>query len=118
MPAIDSRIAAATTNGPYMAAAPSRGSSFVGSPGNIAHAASGVNHAGPPSGAGDPAGRRDSHGLPDLAAPATAAAALARLEEGQRRLRAALAGLGDDELDGPRWTNWASGGRPGGCCGR
>ena len=38
--------------------------------------------------------------FPDLAVPATAAAALARLEEGQRRLRAALAGLGDDELDG------------------
>jgi hypothetical protein len=42
----------------------------------------------------------------DLAAPATAAAALARLEEGQARLRGALAALGDDELDGPRWTNW------------
>jgi hypothetical protein len=44
--------------------------------------------------------------FPDLAAPATAADALARLEEGQRRLRAALAGLGDEELDGLRWTNW------------
>ena len=44
--------------------------------------------------------------FPDLAAPATAADALARLEEGQRRLRADLAGLGDDQLDGPRWTNW------------
>jgi hypothetical protein len=44
--------------------------------------------------------------FPDLAAPATAADALARLEEGQRRLRAALAGLGDDQLDGLRWTNW------------
>jgi hypothetical protein len=43
---------------------------------------------------------------PELAAPATAADALARLEEGQRRLRAALAGLGDQELDGLRWTNW------------
>jgi DinB superfamily len=42
----------------------------------------------------------------DMAAPATAAGALARLEEGQALLRAALAGLGDDELDGPRWTNW------------
>jgi hypothetical protein len=44
--------------------------------------------------------------FPDLAAPATAADALARLEEGQRRLRADLAGLGDDQLDEPRWTNW------------
>ena len=43
---------------------------------------------------------------PELAAPATAAAALARLEEGQARLRAGLEGLDDDELDGPRWTNW------------
>jgi hypothetical protein len=44
--------------------------------------------------------------FPDLAAPGTAAGAVERLEEGQRRLRAALAGLADDELDGPRWTNW------------
>jgi DinB superfamily len=44
--------------------------------------------------------------FPDLAAPATAAAALARLEEGQRRLRAALAGLDDEQLDAPRRTNW------------
>jgi hypothetical protein len=43
---------------------------------------------------------------PELAAPATAAEAVERLEEGQGRLRAALAGLGDDELDEPRWTNW------------
>jgi len=44
--------------------------------------------------------------FPDLAAPGTAAGAVARLEEGQGRLRAALAGLGDEELDGLRWTNW------------
>jgi len=44
--------------------------------------------------------------FPDLAAPGTAAGAVARLEEGQGLLRAALAGLGDEELDGPRWTNW------------
>jgi hypothetical protein len=25
---------------------------------------------------------------------------------GPRRLRAALAGLDDEQLDGPRWTNW------------
>src|SRR5918999_15399 len=36
--------------------------------------------------------------FPDLAAPPTAAGAVARLEEGQALLRAALAGLGDDEL--------------------
>jgi hypothetical protein len=62
MPAIDSRIAAAMTNGPYMAAAPSRGSSFVGSPRNIAHAASGVNYAAPASGTGGPAPGRVSLG--------------------------------------------------------
>jgi DinB superfamily len=44
--------------------------------------------------------------FPDLAAPPTAAGAVARLEEGQRRLRAALAGLADEELDEPRLTNW------------
>ena len=44
--------------------------------------------------------------FPDLATPGTAAGAVARLEEGQGLLRAALAGLGDEELDGPRWTNW------------
>jgi hypothetical protein len=44
--------------------------------------------------------------FPDLAAPATAAEALARLEAGQGLLRAALAGLDDEGLDGPRWTNW------------
>ena len=49
MPAIDSRIAAATINGPYMAAAPFVGGSVVvGLAGNIAHAASGVNRAAPP----------------------------------------------------------------------
>ena len=62
MPAIDSRIAAAMINGPYMAAAPSRGSSFVGSPRNIAHAASGVNRARAPSGAGGPGRGRVSLG--------------------------------------------------------
>ena len=31
---------------------------------------------------------------------------MARLEEGQRRLRDALAGLDDDGLDTLRWTNW------------
>jgi DinB superfamily len=44
--------------------------------------------------------------FPDLAAPATAAAALARLEEGQRLLRIDLAGLEDEQLDELRWTNW------------
>jgi uncharacterized damage-inducible protein DinB len=44
--------------------------------------------------------------FPDLAAPPTAAGAVQRLEAGQRSLRAALAGLDDDGLDGPRWTNW------------
>ena len=43
---------------------------------------------------------------PDLVAPATAADAITRLEEGQGLLRAAAQGLGDDELDQPRWTNW------------
>jgi DinB superfamily len=43
---------------------------------------------------------------PELPAPASAAAALARLEEGQRLLRADLAGLADDQLDELRWTNW------------
>src|SRR5512133_3198824 len=43
---------------------------------------------------------------PELAAPATAAAALARLDEGQRLLRADLAGLEDEQLDELRWTNW------------
>ena len=102
MPAIDSRIAAATINGPYMAAAPSRGSSFVGSPGNIAHAASGVNRARAPSGAGAPGRGRVSLG------PWGVSSCCWRrwTREGQRRLRAALAGLGDDQLDGPRWTNW------------
>jgi len=40
--------------------------------------------------------------FPDLAAPATTAGAMERLEEGQGRLRAALEGLDDDELDRPR----------------
>ena len=44
--------------------------------------------------------------FPDLAAPATAAGALARLAEGQELLRAALAGLDDKRLDDLRWTNW------------
>jgi len=44
--------------------------------------------------------------FPDLAAPATAAGAVAPLEAGQRRLRDALAGLDDDGLDTLRWTNW------------
>ena len=44
--------------------------------------------------------------FPDLAAPPTAAGAVQRLEAGPRSLRAALAGLDDDGLDGPRWTNW------------
>src|SRR5215207_7757965 len=44
--------------------------------------------------------------FPDLAVRATAAGAVARLEEGQRRLRDALAGLDDDGLDTLRWTNW------------
>ena len=39
--------------------------------------------------------------FPDLAAPPTAAGAVAP-EEGQRRLQAALAGLADEELDEPR----------------
>ncbi|HWD45818.1 MAG TPA: DinB family protein [Actinomycetota bacterium] len=43
---------------------------------------------------------------PELAAPATAAEALARLEEGHGLLRADLAGLDDEQLDGPRLTNW------------
>jgi hypothetical protein len=43
---------------------------------------------------------------PELAAPATAAEALARLEEGQRLLRADLAGLEDEQLDELRQTNW------------
>jgi DinB superfamily len=44
--------------------------------------------------------------FPDLAAPATATEALARLEEGQGLLRADLAGLEDGQLDEPRLTNW------------
>jgi hypothetical protein len=44
--------------------------------------------------------------FPDLAAPPTAAGALARLEQGQRSLRAALEELDDGELDAPCWTNW------------
>jgi uncharacterized damage-inducible protein DinB len=44
----------------------------------------------------------------ELAAPATAAGAVARLEEGQRLLRADLEGLSDDGLDAPRWTNWGA----------
>jgi hypothetical protein len=44
--------------------------------------------------------------FPDLDAPATAAGAAARLAEGQRRLRSALAGLDAPDLDAPRWTNW------------
>ena len=31
---------------------------------------------------------------------------LAQMDEVYGRLRAALAGLGDEELDGLRWTNW------------
>jgi len=44
--------------------------------------------------------------FPDLAAPATAAGAIARLEEGQQLLRADLEGLSDVGLDALRWTNW------------
>jgi len=50
-------------------------------------------------------GRRELT-FPDLAAPATAAGATTRLAEGQQRLRSALVGLDDHELDTPRWTNW------------
>src|SRR5512132_4361078 len=45
MPAIDNRIAAATINGPYMAAAPFRWGLCGGLVRNIAHAATGVNYA-------------------------------------------------------------------------
>jgi putative transposase len=45
MPAIDRRIAAATINGPYMAAAPFRWGLCGGLVRNIAHAATGVNYA-------------------------------------------------------------------------
>jgi uncharacterized damage-inducible protein DinB len=31
---------------------------------------------------------------------------LAEMDEVYGRLRRRLEGLGDDELDGPRWTNW------------
>ena len=50
-------------------------------------------------------GRRELT-FPDLVAPPTAAGAIARLAEGQRLLRTAAQGLGDDELDALRWTNW------------
>jgi len=42
----------------------------------------------------------------DLDTPHTAAAAIAWLEAGHDRLRAALAGLGDADLDTMRLTNW------------
>jgi DinB superfamily len=44
--------------------------------------------------------------FPDLAPPPHVAGAIARLEQGQRLLRADLEGLADPELDQPRWTNW------------
>jgi DinB superfamily len=44
--------------------------------------------------------------FPDLVAPATAAGAIARLEQGQRLLRSELEGLPDAALDAPRLTNW------------
>lgn len=44
--------------------------------------------------------------FPDLEAPATAAGAVDRLREGQALLRADLASLDDDGLDGPVRTNW------------
>jgi hypothetical protein len=56
--------------------------------------------------------------FPDLAAPATAAAALARLEEGHGRLRAALEALATTSSTGRAGPTGASGGRPGGSCGR
>jgi DinB superfamily len=44
--------------------------------------------------------------FPDLEAPVTVAAAVARLEEGHQLLREDLAGLTDRALDDPRLTNW------------
>jgi hypothetical protein len=44
--------------------------------------------------------------FPDLPAPPTVDGALARLDEGQSLLRAALAGLDDAGLDRPVSTNW------------
>jgi DinB superfamily len=44
--------------------------------------------------------------FPDLATPAAVSGAMARLEQGQRLLRADLAGLDDTTLDAPCLTNW------------
>jgi uncharacterized damage-inducible protein DinB len=44
--------------------------------------------------------------FPDLAAPATVAGAVGRLEQGQQLLRAALGRLTDGALEEPRLTNW------------
>src|SRR5262245_9958927 len=81
MPAIDSRIAAATMMGPYMAAAPFRGARFVGSPRNIAHAASGVNYAAA-AGARGRRGRGLAGGARDQLGVGVAAGSLALLGYG------------------------------------
>ena len=44
--------------------------------------------------------------FPDLEAPSTVAAVMARLTEGQQLLRTDLAGLSDAALDDPVRTNW------------